>query len=70
MVQPRRTLFRQILQRGQARGEFSAHADISLAVTMLVGAYYAHYLAGDSFEDNWCENIVDTVLAGLRYVGT
>ncbi len=35
------------------------------AVNMLVGSYYAQYLAGDAIPDDWPEAVVRTVLDGL-----
>jgi hypothetical protein len=36
-----------------------------LAGTMLIGAYYAQYLAGAPFSDDWSERTIDTLLAGI-----
>ena len=33
---------------------------------MLVGSYYAQYLAGGSFPDDWPEAVVGTILTGLN----
>lgn len=32
---------------------------------MLVGGYYAWYLAGHPFNDDWASRAVDAVLAGI-----
>jgi AcrR family transcriptional regulator len=66
LVQPRRQAIRAILQRARERGELRADADPGLAGNMLIGAYYAQYLAGEPFADDWAARIVDAVLAGLR----
>lgn len=66
LVVPRRSALRSILDAAQARGELRPDADISLAVNMLVGAYYAQYLAAVPFARNWSENLVDAVLVGLQ----
>jgi hypothetical protein len=47
------------------RGELRADADLDLAVTMLISAYYAQYLAGNPFSPDWTERNVDTLLQGL-----
>ena len=40
-------------------------ADIEMDAQMLVGAYYAQYLAGVPFRQGWEERVVDTLLMGL-----
>jgi AcrR family transcriptional regulator len=65
LVVPRRTALHGILQRAAARGELRADADIPMAVNMLVGAYYAQYLAGEPFAPGWAEDAVDAVLAAV-----
>jgi hypothetical protein len=37
-----------------------------VAVNALVGAFFARYLAGDSFGGRFVTTLVDTVLDGLR----
>lgn len=65
IVAPRRQLFRRILEGARERGEVRTDADLDLAVNALVGAFYAHYLAGGPFPDDWDERAVDTVLRGI-----
>jgi AcrR family transcriptional regulator len=62
----RRGQLRALLEHGRERGDISADADVDAAVHMLVGAYYAQYLAGDPFTLHWPEAEVDVVLGGLR----
>lgn len=64
VVQPRRRLFREALERGAARGELAAGADPDLVAGTLVGAVYAQYLAGAPFTRGWSERAVDLVLRG------
>jgi hypothetical protein len=54
-----------VLEHARERGELRADADLDLAVTMLIGAYYAQYLAGDPFPPDWAERNVDTTFRGL-----
>lgn len=61
IVAPRRAAFRQILHTARERGELRPQADVDLAVTMLVGAYYAQYLAGSPFAADWVERVVEAV---------
>ena len=41
-------------------------ANLDSALNLLMGAYYAQYLAGEPFGMRWPEAEVDVVLAGLR----
>ena len=56
-----------ILGAAQARGELREGADPALAAHMLVGAYYAQYLAGTPFGEDWSVDVVAAVLAGLLH---
>jgi AcrR family transcriptional regulator len=66
LVEPRRAELREVLEHAQGRGKLREEGDIEAAVNMLVGSYYAQYLAGDPFPDDWPAAVVDTVLSGLR----
>jgi AcrR family transcriptional regulator len=65
LVAPRRRSVLDILDQARQRGEIRPDADLDLASTMLIGAYYAQYLAGTPFADDWAECAVDAVLRGL-----
>jgi AcrR family transcriptional regulator len=65
LVFPRRQALRTILERAQARGEIRPDCDLGLAAAMLIGAYYAQYLAGAPFPADWSARVVDQALAGL-----
>jgi AcrR family transcriptional regulator len=65
LVAPRRGALRAILEAACARGEFRPGADLTLAANLLVGAYYAQYVAGAPFADTWSTGVVDAVLTGL-----
>jgi AcrR family transcriptional regulator len=66
LVEPRRKELRVVLEHARERGELREDGDIEAAVNMLVGSYYAQYLSGASFSDDWPEAIVETILSGLR----
>lgn len=66
LVEPRRAELREVLESARERGELRDEGDAEAAVTMLVGSYYAHYLTGKPFPDDWPENVVDTMLVGMR----
>jgi AcrR family transcriptional regulator len=65
LVAPRRGALRAILEAASGRGEFRPGADLALAANLLVGAYYAQYVAGAPVEDDWAEHVVEMVLDGL-----
>jgi AcrR family transcriptional regulator len=64
VVLPRRHLFREVLERGRACGELADGVDPELVASLLVGAVYAHYLAGAPFTPGWSERVVDLVVGG------
>ena len=66
VIEPRRMMLRAVLARARERGELKPNADVEMGAQMLVGAYYAQYLAGIPFREGWDERVVDAVLAGLR----
>lgn len=63
LVKPRRVAVRAILERAQQRGELQPDADLALVVNMLIGTYYAYYLSGEPFAEDWSEQVVDAALA-------
>ena len=65
LVGPRRQTIRAILERARERGELRPDTDLAIAATLLVGAYYAHYLGGAPFPDGWSERVVDAVLRSI-----
>ena len=70
IVEPRRKELREVLEHARERGKLEPEGDIEAAVNMLVGSYYAQYLAGDPFPDDWPEAVVDTLLPGLGRTST
>lgn len=66
---PYRDLLEKILERARKRGEIAARADLDTAVDMLLGAYYARYLSGEPFPDDWPESLVAAVLKSLASPG-
>lgn len=65
IVGPRRTMFRVILERAQTAKELRAGVDIDAAVNMLVGAFYARYLAGGKIPPGFAEEVARTVWSGI-----
>jgi AcrR family transcriptional regulator len=65
VVRPRRALIRGVLTRATERGELVEGADIDAAVAMLVGSFYAAYLAGGKVPRGFEARVVDVALRGL-----
>ncbi len=64
-LQPRRAIYREMLDRAAADGVIDRDADREAVIDLLTGAYQARYLAGDGFPDGWEERIVGAVMAAL-----
>ena len=66
VVRPRRSAIVQILEEARSRGEFVNSADLDAATQMIVGAFYARYIAGKPLTKSNATRVVDTALRGLR----
>ena len=66
VVGPRRAALRAVLEEARAGGEVRSDADLDRVVSMLIGSYYAAYLAGRRPPRSWPAQEVDIVLSGLR----
>jgi AcrR family transcriptional regulator len=64
-VTPCREAMRDVIADARDRGEVRADVDLDAAVDMLVGAYYARYIAGERFPTDWAQAAVRTLLAGI-----
>jgi AcrR family transcriptional regulator len=65
VIGPRRRLLLGLLTAAQARGELRPDADIEVAADMVVGALFAHYLAGEPVDDHWIARLVDTLMLAV-----
>lgn len=65
LVEPRRRMLREVLERAKAAGELRRDADLDAAVNMLVGALYARYLASSRIPTGWGDVLVDIVWEGV-----
>lgn len=65
VVGPRRAQIRRHLDAGVEAGLLAPEADLEAAVNMLVGAFYALYLAQGRVPEDWPARIVDTLWNGL-----
>jgi AcrR family transcriptional regulator len=66
LVTPRRRELRAVLEAAWERGELRPGANLDVAVSTLVGAFFARYLAGESLGRRFVSTLVDTVLDGVR----
>lgn len=64
-IAPRRGLLRGTLERGVARRQVRGDADLDLAIDMLVGCYFARYMSGAPFPQNWADAVVAAGWSGL-----
>lgn len=65
LVAPRRLMLRRILERAHAGGELRSGADLEAAVVLLVGAFYARYLAASKIPAGFARDIVEVVWRGI-----
>lgn len=66
IVVPRRAMLRGMLARARQRGDVGPQVDLDQAVNAMIGAYYAHYLAGAALPNDWAERVVALMIDGLR----
>lgn len=66
VVRPRRAMLWAVLERARNRGDVRPGVDLDQAVNAMIGAYYAHYLAGAAFPNDWAERVVALMIDGLR----
>ena len=66
IVKPRREMIKGILERAAGRGELRAGVDVDAAVQMLVGGFYARYLAHGRVPGGFAREMVEIVWGGVR----
>ncbi len=66
IVAPRRQALLTILERARAAGQIDTRANLRLAVNMLIGSYYADYLAGGTLVPDWPEQAAAALLSWLE----
>jgi AcrR family transcriptional regulator len=62
VVDPRRHNLRGILSAAVQAGQVDPHADVEIAITMMIGSLYAGYMAGAQTGRDWPERVVDAWL--------
>ena len=65
LVMPRRTIIRGILERARRHRGLRPGVDLDASVSMLVGAFYARYLATSNVPSRFAQTIVGTVWPGI-----
>ena len=65
IVVPRRAMLRTILEAARARKELRGEVDIDCAVNMMVGTFYARYLASSEVPADFPEQIAAIVWSGI-----
>ena len=65
LVAPRRQMLRVILERARKNGELRRGANLDAAINLLVGAFYARYLAISAIPTDFPRELVKLVWPGL-----
>lgn len=65
LVVPRRRMLHDILERAKRQGELRRGANLDAAVNLLVGAFYARYLAASAIPAGFARELVLLVWPGL-----
>lgn len=65
LVAPRRQMLRVILDRAKRRGELRRGANLDAAINLMVGAFYARYLAASTVPSGFPRELVTLVWPGL-----
>ncbi len=69
LVAPRRQMLRAILERANAKGELRADVSVETALNLLVGAFYARYLASSKIPKEFSRELVEIVWMGIASQG-
>ena len=65
IVAPRRRMLRRVLEDAAARGELRRGVEPASAAALMIGAFYAHYLANPRIPRSFAEEIVNLVWQGI-----
>jgi AcrR family transcriptional regulator len=69
LAEPRRAALRRALAEGISSGELRASADPDVLANMLIGAFYARYIATSDLPDDWAEQTLQHVWPAPRRAG-
>ena len=64
LLRPRRTRVERILRRGVAAGVLRADLDVDVATNVVIGSFYARYLAASHVPATWPARVLATVWPG------
>jgi hypothetical protein len=65
IVVPRRAMLRAVLEKAESRGELKSGVDLDCTVNMLIGAFYARYLAESKIPSRFSRQLAETIWAGI-----
>jgi AcrR family transcriptional regulator len=65
IVVPRRAMLREVLERAEKRKELRPSVNLDCAVNMLVGAFYARYLANSKIPTSFPEELAEMLWNGI-----
>jgi hypothetical protein len=68
LVEPRRTALRHALAEGVSRGELPDSADPDVLACLLIGSFYARYIATSDIPADWAEQALRHVWPDTRSV--
>ena len=66
LVGPRRALLAEALNAGVAAGDLAPTTDVDVAVSMLVGSFYARYLSHGRIPRNWPRRVLGQIWPAPR----
>ena len=58
LVEPRRSALREVLAEGVSGGELPDSADPDLLASLLIGSFYARYIATSDIPGDWAEQVL------------
>lgn len=61
LVEPRRAALSRALADGVSSGELAKSADTEVLASMLIGSFYARYVATSEIPDGWAEQILQHI---------
>jgi AcrR family transcriptional regulator len=67
VLRPHRAMIRAVLDRARDRDELPDDTDLTLAIDMLLGTYYAGIIAGHRPGNDWPEIVAEAVLRAVRW---
>jgi hypothetical protein len=62
---PRRALLREALADGVEAGELPASTDPEVIASMLIGSFYARYIAASDLPDDWAQRVLSPLWPDL-----